>query len=97
MRLKKNKEILGVTVHDLKNPLGGIIGLAEMVLEDMQEGLQEGFDSAADHLPMLKEEAERMLGIIQQLLDKHRLGEEVSLKKRKDGLGRYCVCRCSLE
>ena len=85
--LEKNKEILGVTVHDLKNPLGGIIGLAEMVLEDVEEGLQEGFDSAADHLPLLKEEAERMLGIIQQLLDKHRLGEEVSLKKEKMVLG----------
>ena len=64
--LEKNKEILGITVHDLKNPLGGIIGLAEMVLEDMEMSHQAAYDSAAEHIPLLKEEAERMLSIIQQ-------------------------------
>ena len=34
--VEKNKELLGIAAHDLKNPLGGIIGLADMILEDME-------------------------------------------------------------
>ena len=81
--LEKNKEILGITAHDLKNPLGGIIGLAEIVLVDMEEGIEATYDSALDNIPLLKEEAERMLQIITDLLDKQREGEEIVLKREK--------------
>ena len=79
--LEANKEILGITVHDLKNPLGGIIGLAEIVLEDAREKPSQAFDSVEDNIPTLKEEAERMLQIIKSLLDKHRQNEDVVLSK----------------
>ena len=85
--LEANKEILGITAHDLKNPLGGIIGLADMVLEDAEDGMQAAFTSVADHVPLLKDEAERMMKIITNLLDKHREGEEVTLMKEKVILG----------
>jgi len=79
--LERNKEILGITAHDLKNPLGGIIGLAEMMLEDMEDGIQATYNSAIDNIPLLKDEAERMLKIIKSLLDKQRQGEAVILNK----------------
>lgn len=85
--LEINKEILGITAHDLKNPLGGIIGLAEMLLEDLKEGMQATYKSASDHIPLLKDEAERMLQIIKDLLDKHREGEKPTLRKEKTALG----------
>ncbi len=85
--LEKNKEILGITAHDLKNPLSGIIGLAELVLTDLHDGAQIALESAASNLPMLKDEAERMLKIIKDLLDKHREGEEIILNKEKKVLG----------
>ena len=85
--LEANKEILGITAHDLKNPLGGIIGLAEMVIHDFEHGVQSTYESAVDNIPMLKDEAERMLKIIKELLDKHREGGELSLNKEKALLG----------
>lgn len=81
--LEANKEILGITAHDLKNPLGGIIGLAEMIIEDFELGTQATFDTAVDNIPMLKDEAERMLQIVKNLLDKHREEEETKLVKEK--------------
>ena len=81
--LEANKEILGITAHDLKNPLGGIIGLAGMVIEDFQEGVDATYESAVNHIPMLKNEAERMLQIIKDLLDKHREGRNVTLTREK--------------
>ena len=85
--LEENKEILGITAHDLKNPLGGIIGLAEMVLQDIEKGAQATYVSASDNLPMLKDEAERMLNIIKNLLDKHREGEDITLNREQVILG----------
>ena len=81
--LEVNKEILGITAHDLKNPLGGIIGLADMVLLDYEENPVAASDSARENLPILKAEAERMLQIVKELLDKHREGEKTALKKER--------------
>ena len=79
--LETNKEILGITAHDLKNPLGGIIGLAGMLIEDGEEGPEAAERSIGELAPMVKEEAERMLKIVTSLLDKHREGEDVVLNK----------------
>ena len=67
--LEENKEILGITAHDLKNPLGGIIGLANLVLEDLEE---EADGEAVLNTELIRKEALRMLSIIQSLLDRHR-------------------------
>ncbi len=81
--LETNKEILGITAHDLKNPLGGIIGLASLMMLDATDDsitLEKSFN---EHMPSLKDEAERMLQIIKDLLDTHRNEEEVVLRKEK--------------
>lgn len=80
--LESNKEILGITAHDLKNPLGGIIGLAEMVLEDTRTGPQAAYDSVVDNVPTLKEESERMLQIIKELLEKQHQTPESEIRKQ---------------
>ncbi|MEZ4701192.1 MAG: HAMP domain-containing sensor histidine kinase, partial [Rhodothermales bacterium] len=85
--LEANKEILGITAHDLKNPLGGIIGLAEMILEDARADASLAYESVEDNLPLLKDEAERVLQIIKDLLDRHREGEELQLRKARVDLG----------
>ncbi len=84
--LEANKEILGVTAHDLKNPLGGIIGLAEMVLLDCNEKPEHALISVEENLPMLRDEAERMLHIVKEVLDKHRLDEATTLTKSRVAL-----------
>ncbi len=85
--VEKNKELLGIAAHDLKNPLGGIIGLADMILEDMEAGVQATYESALEHVPLLKEEAERMLVITKNLLDSQRHDEQVQLNKEMVLLG----------
>jgi signal transduction histidine kinase len=63
-------EFLGIAAHDLKNPIGGIRGLAEMLLlyrddlgeEQMNEMLQSMIDSS-----------ERMFELIKNLLDVNAL------------------------
>lgn len=78
--LEQNKEILSITSHDLKNPLSGFIGLSEVVLEDLAEvqtntSIKDGLES----IQLMKNEAERMLRIVQALLDKHRSQDKSQL------------------
>ncbi len=77
--LEANKEILRITAHDLKNPLCGIIGLVDLVMIESKASHQSAYDSVWGNIPMLKEEANRMLQIIIELLDKHRDGEQSAL------------------
>ena len=73
--LQENEEILGITAHDLKNPLGGIIGLSDIVLEDLIELANPDANAIAlENVQLVKQEAERMLRIVQDLLDDHRKG-----------------------
>jgi signal transduction histidine kinase len=62
--LEEKSELLGVAAHDLKNPLFGIRGLAEVMLEDSD--LEEG-----DHrkLKLIYESADETLMLINDLLD----------------------------
>jgi two-component system, sensor histidine kinase and response regulator len=80
--LEKNNEILGVASHDLKNPLAGIIGLAEIILENIRDSTDDDIKAEAlECITLLHSEAARMLRIIKELLDKHREGEQLSLHK----------------
>ncbi|MFK7843971.1 MAG: two-component regulator propeller domain-containing protein [Rhodothermales bacterium] len=72
--LEENKEILSITSHDLKNPLCGFIGLSEVLLEELSDIqpspiLEDGLES----IQLMKDEAERMLYIVHELLDKHQV------------------------
>lgn len=76
--LEQNKEILGITSHDLKNPLGGIIGLADILIEDFStlDGNDPMVEDGLENVRLLKTEAERMLRIVMDLLDRHRAEEQ---------------------
>ncbi|MEZ4700702.1 MAG: ATP-binding protein [Rhodothermales bacterium] len=80
--LAQNNEILGVASHDLKNPLAGIIGLAELILESIRDSTDDDMKAEAlECITLLHSEAARMLRIIKELLDKHREGEQLALNK----------------
>ena len=79
--LEQNKEILGVTVHDLKNPLGGMIGLIDVTLQDSFSMDDESYRmESTTNLDMIKVEAERMLKSIEGLLDRYRSNREAPLR-----------------
>ncbi len=77
--LEENKEILGITSHDLKNPLGGIIGLADILIEDLELLTSDPtVDDGIENVRLMKTEAERMLRIVTELLDRHSKEEHVN-------------------
>ena len=80
--LEDNKDILGITAHDLKNPLGGIVGLSGMLLEDLQTFPdQELKDEVVEHIDLIKSTAEGMLRTVHGLLERHRQGLPAKLNK----------------
>jgi signal transduction histidine kinase len=82
--LEANKEIIGVTAHDLKSPLSGILGLVDMIRQDLQEA--PAFDTRADtieNIELVKVAAEQMLQTVLDLLDRHREGGTRRLRKEK--------------
>ncbi len=74
--LEVNQDILGITAHDLKNPLGGVIGLAEVVIMNAEEEPEAPVNSATEFVSIIRDAAERMLKIVQELLDTHRQGND---------------------
>ncbi len=85
--LEKNKEILGITAHDLKNPLGGVIGLAEVVIEDSKVlDEKQYFVESLANVNLLKNEAEHMLRIIRDMLDRYREEHIEELNRQKANL-----------
>jgi|GEM_PF-3933673 len=70
--IETNKELMSITSHDLKNPLGGILGLCEMIIEDLPKLSGETHKEVTANAKLIQQEAEHMIGIIKNLLDKHR-------------------------
>ncbi|MEM1095507.1 MAG: ATP-binding protein [Bacteroidota bacterium] len=67
--LEQNKQILGITAHDLKNPLGGIHALAEMLADDFHDFPAE---ECIEQVELIRDEAKRTLTIIRDMLDRYR-------------------------
>ena len=85
--LEENKEILGITAHDLKNPLSGIIGMAEIILYDAQSMEPKAYrEESVINTRMMKDQAEMMLQIIKDLLDKYRSGTQEDLRFERTNL-----------
>jgi signal transduction histidine kinase len=57
-------EMLGIAAHDLRNPLGSIIGFAEMIRSE-----RESVDNARRHAQIIVAAAERTLKLVGDLLD----------------------------
>ncbi|MBX2822356.1 MAG: tetratricopeptide repeat-containing sensor histidine kinase [Rhodothermaceae bacterium] len=89
--LEANNEILKITAHDLKNPLCGIIGLVDLVIFESEEAHQSAYETVMENVPLVKEEANRMLQIIIDLLDKHRAGEQPALIKERVTLNEIVI------
>ena len=82
--LETNKEILDITAHDLKNPLSGTIGIACILWEDLIAAPEfETRQHCIEHSLLLKSASEKMLFIVEELLDKHRKGLEATLYKER--------------
>lgn len=62
--LEQKSELLGVAAHDLKNPLFGIRGLSEILLEDADLD-----DSAHRKVELIHDSAEETLQLINDLLE----------------------------
>ncbi|MFK7848990.1 MAG: ATP-binding protein, partial [Rhodothermales bacterium] len=85
--IEKNKEILGITAHDLKNPLGGIIGMSDVLLQDAGEMEAHAYVSdSIINIKMLKNEAVQMLQNIRDLLDRYREDHVEEVKTEKADL-----------
>ncbi|MEM6784880.1 MAG: ATP-binding protein [Bacteroidota bacterium] len=64
--LEQNKEFLGVAAHDLKNPLGGIAGLADLLIDE-RDTMSEA--EQVESLKTIRAEAIRAAALITDLLD----------------------------
>ncbi|GAB5520125.1 MAG: hypothetical protein RhofKO_23760 [Rhodothermales bacterium] len=85
--LAQNKQILGITAHDLKNPLGGIQALAEMLVDDYHDFPDE---ERIEQVELIRDEAGRTLTIIRDLLDRYKesapAAEVVNLDRKPTAL-----------
>ena len=59
--------------HDLKNPIGGVIGLTEFIKDDI---LNQNNEQAFELLDMLNEQGQKMLKIVDELLLLARIRKE---------------------
>ena len=81
-RADRQGELLGIAAHDLRNPLGNIIGFTELLLED---GLA---DKTRGLLTLVRDDAQRMLSIIQEVLEAQVVEEDgVPLQPKMTELG----------
>jgi two-component system sensor histidine kinase/response regulator len=70
-RLNEEKnEFMGIAAHDLRNPLGAIIGYSELVVEDARSLKHDDLD---DNGRRIVEAASRMVEMVQNLLDANRI------------------------
>jgi len=63
---QEKNEFLSIVAHDLKNPLSGILGLAE-IIEDMISSISK--EELLEYSKMIQESAETMFQLITNLLD----------------------------
>lgn len=78
----KNR-FLGMAAHDLRNPIGAIHGLANMILTlELEDGKKARF------LEMISRTSDQMLALLNDLLDVSAIeSSEFSLKRRSSSLG----------
>lgn len=67
----RKSEFLGIAAHDLKNPLGSIRGLSELLIDELSKSnLQEAQRAETiDILDTIRQSADHMLELVKELLD----------------------------
>ncbi len=64
-----NKELVRNLAHEIKNPLGGIRGAAQLLEMDLQSPAQR---ELREYTQVIIHEADRLQGLVDRLLDPHR-------------------------
>lgn len=67
---QEKNEFLGITVHDLKNPLVGVLGLSDEIANSFDDYSRE---DVIEFAKMIQSSAEQMLGLITNLLDVNQI------------------------
>lgn len=67
---QEKNEFLGITVHDLKNPLVGILGLSDEIACSFDDYSKE---ELIEFSKMIQSSAQQMLGLITNLLDVNQI------------------------
>lgn len=84
----RKSEFLGIAAHDLKNPLGSIRGLSEVLIEDIDatELPKEKHADWADILKTIRDAADHMLELVKELLNVESLesGQEINDRESVD-------------
>ena len=92
--LLERKQLMGVAAHDLKNPISGIIGLADFLKNNPDAQAIEEIPAITE---LLELSAENALQIITNILEDHRLEEgRVKPNIRKTNLSKLCEEVCKL-
>ncbi|MCA6074452.1 sensor histidine kinase [Fulvivirga sedimenti] len=88
---EKNK-FLGMAAHDLRNPIGGINGLSEIMM--MKETTE---DERSEILRMIKKLSENMLQLITNLLDVSKIESgNLELHKRFQDINQFLREQCEM-
>jgi two-component system, sensor histidine kinase ChiS len=74
---KWKDELIAICSHDLRTPLNVVLGHTHMLLED--EALAEGQRASVDKI---QKQGHKILGLVEQLLDRGRSGERLVLDAR---------------
>ena len=70
-QVKANKELIRSLAHEIKNPLGGIRGAAQLL------GMEVEDRSLAEYTQVIIAEADRLQALVDRLLAPHRLPQQV--------------------
>ena len=82
------REIIGTVAHDLKNPLGVVMGRCE-ILKDIVEGAPVGSELAHEQIRHIEESGRRMLAMVDALLaDAMEDALDITLRLERIDLGR---------
>ncbi len=93
LNLQKNK-FLGIAAHDLRGPIGGIMGLSEVLLEDTMGKLSE---EQTQFVSMIHSVSKGMLELIDDLLDVSIIESgKLEIEPRKDNLKKLLENRIAI-
>lgn len=77
------EEFMAIASHDLRNPLGNILGLAELLSIENEQS-QENREETAEFLRLIIEAAQKMYAIIEDFIDVEDLEQGQLKLSRKD-------------
>ncbi|TAE27181.1 MAG: hybrid sensor histidine kinase/response regulator [Candidatus Kapaibacterium sp.] len=86
---REKSEFLGIAAHDLKNPLSGITGLAELIVSRYEVNISE--QEVTEMAEQIKHSAKFMFEIVANLLDVNRIEEgNISLQLEEYNIYKTC-------